>query len=77
MDSAIHASETRGVLVLSVSKTINATEISVAALSPPKSPPRVLFRTPKDAKLASLVRAFPTKETVSYTHLTLPTKRIV
>ena len=45
-----------------MSKTSNTTETSSAALKPPKSPPRILFRIPNDAKLASLVSAFPAKE---------------
>ena len=62
---------------LDLSKTINATEISVAALSPPKSPPRVLFKTPKDAKLASLVRAFPTKEITKKMERNVMTKAVM
>ena len=63
MDVSISSSETKGMVLFKELKINNRTLSIKAILRPPKRPPNNLFRIPRAAKSASLVNAFPARET--------------
>ena len=64
---------------ISARLTVNAPPLSIVIATEPGSPPDMTVFFPKRGKdgTAPLVTVADSKLAVSYTHLTLPTKRIV